>query len=64
MCLFQHQFREPEKRPPTIISNLFTVLCLVPLLVLFIAWLRLGANMANFPLSLSAVGFHAGLGGK
>ncbi len=27
-------------------------------------WLRLGINISNFPMSLSAVGFHVGLGGE
>jgi oligosaccharyltransferase complex subunit delta (ribophorin II) len=31
-----HQFREDEKRPPTIVSLVFSVLTLLPLLVLFI----------------------------
>jgi len=54
-----HMFREPEKRPPAVVSNFFTGLVLVPLLLLFILWLKLGANISNFPFSLSALGFHA-----
>ena len=36
-CVFfwQHLFREPEKRPPTVVSNTFTALILSPLLLLF-----------------------------
>ena len=30
-----HQFRVPEKRPPIVVSNAFSVLVLVPLLLLF-----------------------------
>jgi len=56
-----HLFREPEKRPPTVISNLFTGLVLVPALILLILWLRLGVNLSNFPLSVSCLGFHIGL---
>jgi len=56
-----HMFREPEKRPPATVSSLFTGLVLVPILLLFILWLKLGANISNFPFSLSALGFHAGL---
>ncbi|XP_076282392.1 oligosaccharide transferase delta subunit [Lasioglossum baleicum] len=58
----QHMFREPEKRPPAFVSNLFTGLCLAPVLLLFILWAKLGVNISNFPLSLSAVTFHLGLG--
>jgi len=57
-----HKFREPEKRPPKFFSNLFTGLCLAPLLILFILWARLGINVSNFPCSLSAPAFHGGLG--
>ncbi|CAG2055222.1 unnamed protein product [Timema podura] len=59
----QHMFREPDSRPPVAVSNLFTGLLGVPLLLLFILWAKLGVNVSNFPLSLSAVGFHLGLGG-
>ncbi|XP_023287669.1 dolichyl-diphosphooligosaccharide--protein glycosyltransferase subunit 2 isoform X2 [Orussus abietinus] len=58
----KHMFREPEKRPPAFVSNLFTGLCLAPVLLLFILWAKLGVNISNFPLSLSAVVFHLGLG--
>lgn len=57
-----HQFREPEKRPSRFVSDLFTGLCLIPLVILFILWGKLGANIKNFPFSLSAIGFHLGLG--
>jgi oligosaccharyltransferase complex subunit delta (ribophorin II) len=57
-------FREPERRPPAFVSNLFTGLCMVPVLLLLILWARLGVNISNFPLSLSAITFHLGLGGK
>ncbi|XP_043791142.1 dolichyl-diphosphooligosaccharide--protein glycosyltransferase subunit 2 [Apis laboriosa] len=58
----KHMFREPEKRPPAFVSNLFTGLCLAPVLLLFILWAKLGVNISNFPFSLSAVIFHLGLG--
>ena len=34
--LLQHTFREPEKRPPVVISTTFTVLALLPLALLFL----------------------------
>jgi len=58
-----HMFREPEKRPAAIVSNVFTVLCLTPFLIMIALWLRLGLNVSNLPASLSAIGFHVGLAG-
>ncbi|XP_076176441.1 oligosaccharide transferase delta subunit [Ptiloglossa arizonensis] len=58
----KHMFREPEKRPPAFVSNLFTGLCLAPVLLLLILWAKLGANISNFPFSISALTFHLGLG--
>jgi len=59
----EHQFREPEKRPPAVVSNAFTLLCLaLPAAVLLLAWAKLGVNVSGFPLSLSSLGFHLGLG--
>ncbi|XP_055531785.1 dolichyl-diphosphooligosaccharide--protein glycosyltransferase subunit 2 [Wyeomyia smithii] len=57
-----HQFRVPEKRPPRLVSDLFTALCLAPLALLLLLWIKLRANVANFPISLGALGFHLGLG--
>lgn len=57
-----HLFREPEKRPPLFVSNLFTALCFAPLPILLLVWLKLKVNISNFPVSLSALGFHGGLG--
>ncbi|BES91972.1 ribophorin II [Nesidiocoris tenuis] len=59
----KHLFREPERRPPVFVSNLFTGLLLIPLLLLFIMWYKLGINLSNFSFSLSTIGFHLGLGG-
>uniref|UniRef100_G3P9G2 Dolichyl-diphosphooligosaccharide--protein glycosyltransferase subunit 2 n=1 Tax=Gasterosteus aculeatus aculeatus TaxID=481459 RepID=G3P9G2_GASAC len=56
----QHLFREPEKKPSTVVSNTFTALILSPLLLLLILWLKLGANMSNFSFTPSTVLFHAG----
>ncbi len=58
----RHLFREPEKRPPAMVSNAFTILCLVPFAIMIIAWMKLGVNISAFPFSLFAVGFHVGLG--
>lgn len=34
VVFFQHMFREPEKRPPAVVSTVFTVLVLSPVLIL------------------------------
>ncbi|OXA50430.1 Dolichyl-diphosphooligosaccharide--protein glycosyltransferase subunit 2 [Folsomia candida] len=59
----KHQFRTPEPRPARVLSDAFTILTLSPLLILFILWIKIGANISGFPASLSAVLFHLGLGG-
>uniref|UniRef100_A0A671Z444 Dolichyl-diphosphooligosaccharide--protein glycosyltransferase subunit 2 n=1 Tax=Sparus aurata TaxID=8175 RepID=A0A671Z444_SPAAU len=56
----QHLFREPEKKPPTVVSNTFTALILSPFLLLLILWFKLGANISNFSFSPSTVLFHVG----
>jgi oligosaccharyltransferase complex subunit delta (ribophorin II) len=58
----RHMFREPEKRPPPSVSTVFTALCVAPVLIMLIGWLKIGVNISAFPWSLSALGFHAGLG--
>ena len=58
----KHMFREREKRPPAFVSNLFSGLCLAPVLLLLILWAKLGVNISNFPISVSALTFHLGLG--
>lgn len=57
-----HQFREPENTPPQIVSTFFTVLCGVPLLILFYLWAKLRVNVSNFSFSLFSLGFHIGFG--
>uniref|UniRef100_A0A8C9Z7Z8 Dolichyl-diphosphooligosaccharide--protein glycosyltransferase subunit 2 n=1 Tax=Sander lucioperca TaxID=283035 RepID=A0A8C9Z7Z8_SANLU len=56
----QHLFREPEKKPPTVVSNTFTALILSPFLLMLILWVKLGANISNFSFSPSTVLFHVG----
>ncbi|XP_030633052.1 dolichyl-diphosphooligosaccharide--protein glycosyltransferase subunit 2 [Chanos chanos] len=56
----QHLFREPEKKPPTVVSNTFTALVLSPFLLLLILWFKLGANISNFSFSPSSILFHVG----
>uniref|UniRef100_A0AC34FZ30 Dolichyl-diphosphooligosaccharide--protein glycosyltransferase subunit 2 n=1 Tax=Panagrolaimus sp. ES5 TaxID=591445 RepID=A0AC34FZ30_9BILA len=57
----KHLFREPEKRPSAIISDTFTILCMAPMLLLFIMWFQIGLNFNNVKISLWSLGFHAGL---
>lgn len=57
-----HQFREPEKRPPRFVSDVFSALCAAPLLILVVLWFKLGVNVSSFPFSLSSIGFHLGFG--
>lgn len=57
----KHLFREPEVRPPTVISDTFTLLVFLPLLLLFVLWIKIGVNVSNLPLSLSALVFHSSL---
>ncbi|CAG5113738.1 Oidioi.mRNA.OKI2018_I69.chr2.g7828.t1.cds [Oikopleura dioica] len=40
-----HTFREPEARPPVMISFVFTGLCALPLVGLVVVWSRLGVNL-------------------
>jgi len=54
----KHKFSVPEKRPPSGVSMAFTGLVLLPLAVLVILWARIGVNIDNFPMSVSAGGFH------
>lgn len=59
----KHQFRVPDKRPSRIVSDVFTGLCLTPLVLLLIFWSKLGINMGNFTFHPSTIGFHLGFGG-
>ncbi|VDO87480.1 unnamed protein product [Haemonchus placei] len=56
-----HVFRQPEKRPSTVVSDAFTLICLAPLLLLPVLWLRIGLNFGNMPLNVWTVTFHGSL---
>merc|ERR1711909_47027 len=58
----KHTFRQPEKRPPAVIPNAFTIFCLMPILIMIGCWIKLAVNISAFPFSLPALGFHIGLG--
>uniref|UniRef100_A0A0R3QAY3 Dolichyl-diphosphooligosaccharide--protein glycosyltransferase subunit 2 n=1 Tax=Brugia timori TaxID=42155 RepID=A0A0R3QAY3_9BILA len=49
-----HLFREPEKRPPRIVSTIFVFLSAFPLLI----WLLIGINFGNLPASPFILLFH------
>lgn len=57
----QHTFREPEKRPPVLVSDAFTVLVILPFLLLLALWVAIGVNLSGFTLGLANVGFHSGI---
>lgn len=61
--MIEHLFRVPDKRPPRIVSDIFTGLCITPLVLLFVFWAKLGINVSNLSLSPSTIGFHVGFGG-
>ncbi|XGW22070.1 hypothetical protein V3C99_004771 [Haemonchus contortus] len=56
-----HVFRHPEKRPSTVVSDAFTLICLSPLLLLLVLWLRIGLNFDNVPLNVWTLTFHGSL---
>ncbi len=58
----KHLFREPEKLPSNVVSRVFSVLCLVPVLILGLLWLSIGFNFSKFQFSLSGLVFHVTLG--
>ncbi|CAK8696619.1 unnamed protein product [Clavelina lepadiformis] len=58
-----HVFRQPEERPPVVVSQAFTVACLLPIALLFILWIRVGANVSDLRLAPKNIMFHIGLAG-
>lgn len=57
----KHLFRAPEPVPPAIVSTVFSALCLAPLVLLLILWLRIGFNFSKFSFSIWGIGFHISL---
>jgi len=55
-----HKFRDPEKLPPQAVSYLFTLLVLLPILLLFYGFSAAGANLSDFPSSSKHVWFAFG----
>jgi hypothetical protein len=64
--IIKHQFRAPATRAKEWITNIFTVLVVLPLLFLLVGLLRTGANFQNFPttpsVQLYAILFVIGIG--
>ncbi|CAM6034903.1 unnamed protein product [Sphagnum compactum] len=60
-----HIFRQPEKRPPILLSNVFLGLTLLPLIGFFVGLRYLGANIKLFPttglLGVAAFSFHGAI---
>jgi len=54
----QHVFPEADSRPHEVISNIFTMLTLIPLVLLFITWRIIGLNFKLFNLSIWSSVFH------
>jgi len=58
-----HMFRVPEKRPPKVVSTVFTLLVLSPLLIMFAMWAKIGANVSALQVNVPTLVFHVGLAG-
>lgn len=56
-----HIFRESEKRPPVVVSTVFTAACIAPLFFLIVSWLRTGLNLSNMRFAPKNLIFHSGL---
>ncbi|XP_045524133.1 dolichyl-diphosphooligosaccharide--protein glycosyltransferase subunit 2 isoform X2 [Pieris brassicae] len=59
-----HKFREPDARPPRLVSDVFAAACAAPLLILLLLWARIGINFGNLPFTPAALVFHLALGGS
>lgn len=53
----QHKFREPEKRPPVLVTTFFTILVASPALVLFTLWPKV-VSLKFETLTLRRIIFH------
>lgn len=53
----QHKFREPEKRPPVIVTTFFTALVACPALLLFTLWSRT-VSLKFEALTIRRIMFH------
>jgi len=58
-----HMFREPEPRPPAILSQAFTIACILPIVLAFILWNRVGVNLGNMKMNLKTIVFQLGIAG-
>jgi len=59
----KHVFRKPEKRPPVLVSQAFTLACILPFIGLLVSWKIVGANLSGFEVSPKHLIFHLGVGG-
>lgn len=53
----QHHFREPEKRPPILVTTFFTILVASPAFILFTLWSR-SVSLKFDTLTLRRIIFH------
>jgi oligosaccharyltransferase complex subunit delta (ribophorin II) len=56
-----HIFREAEQLPSSVVSSLFSILCLAPIGLLVILWLAIGFNFNKFQFTLASCVFHVTL---
>ena len=56
-------FREPEKRPLKFVSDLFSILAALPLVILLVLWASIRVNVSNLKLSIWTLVFHLSLAG-
>lgn len=57
-----HQFRQPDSRPPKLFSDIFSILCVAPLILLIAMWRKLNVNISNISINLCSIGFHVSIG--